>query len=458
MKKPLLLGGAAVVLAAVVALILSGDGPDAASLPASDPAEPGVAEGPSGPAPARASRESAVSEGLEEAAPAEEPAPEGPPESYTRALGGLIGRVVERDGSPMPEMAVELLAATLDDFLPDVGSMFGEEPPRFEAVKDRTETDEEGRFRFTGMDPRGFYVLGIDLGGARATIRFVDRVPNAGEVVDLGDVVLDPYVTFTGRVVDERRNPVAGARVRATNLPSILFTFGLQEIRPDFHVAFQEDLGSKWRVAPIPRFVPKLIERFPIPSTRTGEDGAFTLEGVPLGMATVLIDKEGLVSLVHGPVPTGESGSRDLGTLVLRAGEELIGRVVDPSDEPIANATVLAGARLELAPAAVLAPVAVTDEDGRFVARGLRDVDHVVAARPEGAIDWTLVTDVVPGFDEPEIVIGDTHRVVVSAFAATGAPLPRPAIVVQPINRLPLHPLIVPPISLSKRLSYTEDG
>lgn len=458
MKKPLLLGGAAVVFGAVLFFLLSGDGPGHADLPVDDVAVEEAVVAPEGPLVDTSARESAVAEGLTVAEAPDEVVADGPPESYTKALGGLIGRVVERDGTPMPALRIELLAATLEDFLPDVGSMFGDVPPEFDAVKDQTDTDDEGRFRFTGMDPRGVYVLGIDLGGARATIRFVDRLPNAGEIVDLGDVVLDPYVTFTGRVVDERRQPIANARIRATNLPSILFTFGLQEIKPDFHVAFQEDLGAKWRVAPIPRFIPKLIERFPIPSTLSLQDGTFRLEGVPLGLATVLVDRKGLVSLVHGPVPTGEAGEKDLGNLVLRAGEELIGRVVDPSDEPMANVTIIAGARLELAPAAVMAPVAVTDEDGRFVARGLRDVDHVVAARPDGAVDWTLVTDVVPGFDEPTITIGDTNRITVTAFSAAGEILARPAVVVQPINRLPLHPLIVPPISLAKRLSYTEDG
>ena len=455
MKKPILFAGALVVLLATLFVLFSDDAEEA-SIDQFEARSTSDAIAPEGPV-ADSSREEETDVAI--APPIEEAQlEEGPPASYTKALGGLIGRVVEPDGTPKPEMKVELLAATLQDFLPDVGSMFDEIPPAFDELKDETLTDSEGRFRFVEMEPRGIYVLGIDFGGSRATIRFVDHAPNPGETVDLGDIVLDPYVVFTGRVVDGQRAPVAGARVRATNLPSILFTFGLQDLKPDFHVAFQEDLGAKWRVAAIPRFIPRLVERFPIPTAKSADDGTFRLEGVPLGMATVLVDKPGLVSLVHGPVPTGEVGEKEIGDLRLEFGEELLGRVVDADDEPIANAVVIAGPKLELAPAGLLAPIAVTNSEGYFSARGLDDREHIVAARPQGAIDWTLVTDVVPGFDEPEIVIGDTHRITVTAYAESGELLPNPALVLQSVNQLPLHPLIVPPISLAGRLAYDEDG
>ncbi len=458
MQKPILpIGVAALAVVAVLLLFILGDEPGtevsgdesvaAADLPVEPDGSPVVGSA------REAAEEPAVAAGPEEAI-----APDGPPDSYKAALGGLIGRVVEPDGAPVPAMKVEALAATLQDFVPDVEMLFRDEAPRFEATKGETQTDAEGRFRFTELEPRGIYVLGIDLGGARATLRFVDRSPTPGEVIDLGDVPLDPYVVFTGRVVDEDQNPVPGARVRATNLPSILFTFGVQNIKPDFSVAFQDDLGADWRVLPIPRWIPRLIERFPIPTTHTDEDGSFRLEGVPLGMATVLVDKRALVSLVHGPVPTGASGERNVGTLRMPFGEVLEGRVVDVNDEPIAGAEILAGPELELAPAAVLAPVAITDEDGRFRARGLADVEHVVAARPENGVEWTIVTDVVPGFDEAILRIGDTYFAEVTAYDPSGLVVPRPSLVVRPINRIPLHPLLVAPLPLGDRLEHRDDG
>ena len=456
MKKLTLLVGALGVVALVLVLALSGDPPEGDG-PIIEDLSAAAGDARSLDVPEAAEVESAVSR--EEFAEAvEAPDPDAPPDSYTQALGGLVGRIVEPDGTPVPDMGVEALAATVHDFLPDLGSLFSEEPTEINVVKGATRSDEEGRFRFERLEPRGIYVLGIDSGGPRSTIRFIDHAPNPGQTVDLGDIALDPYVVFVGRVVDEEGAPVADARVRATNLPSVIFTFGVQDVRPGFTVAYQEDVNNKWRVAPIPAWITRLVDRFPVPTTRTEEDGTFRLEGVPLGMATVLVDKKDLLSLVHGPVPTGNAGEKTIGDLRMQTGETLVGRVVDEADVPVPNAEILAGAQLELAPAAVLAPVAVTDADGRFEVEGLADSEHVVAARPEGGIEWTIVTDIAPGYDEALIRIGGTHALTVITLNAFGEVLKNPAVAVQPINRIPLHPLLVPSISMGRRLSYREDG
>ncbi|MFH0944002.1 MAG: carboxypeptidase regulatory-like domain-containing protein [Planctomycetota bacterium] len=456
MKKLILLVGALGVVALVLVLAFTGNPPEGNGPVIEELASTG-GDGRSRDEPEAAGEEPGMSrEVVAEAA--EAPDPDAPPDSYTRALGGLVGRIVEPDGTPVPDMGIEALAATVHDFFPDLGSLFNEEPTEINVVKGVARSDENGRFRFEKLEPRGIYVLGIDSGGARSTIRFVDHAPNPGEVVDLGDVALDPYVIFTGRVVDEDGAPVADARVRATNLPSVIFTFGVQDVRPGFTVAYQEDVNNKWRVAPIPPWITRLVDRFPVPTTRTEEDGTFRLEGVPLGMATVLVDKEDLLSLVHGPVPTGNTGEKTIGDLRMQTGETLVGRVIDSADVPVPNAEILAGAQLELAPAAVLAPVAVSDEAGRFEVAGLSDSDHVVAARPEGGIEWTIVTDVAPGYDEAVIRIGGTHSLTVITLNAFGEVLGRPAVAVQPINRIPLHPLLVPSVSMDRRLSYREDG
>ncbi|MBI4879311.1 MAG: carboxypeptidase regulatory-like domain-containing protein [Planctomycetes bacterium] len=454
MRRPLLLLGAASLVLVFLIFLFSGGEPgqvqvdgDAAGAPEAGAVSAPDIEAP----PAESAREAAA---VAEVAAALAPAPE----SYRKALSGLIGRLVEPDRTPVPDMRVELLSATLTDFIPELESLFADEAPTFNEVKGETRTDAEGRFHFEEIEPRSVLFLGIDLGGARALVRFVDNAPNPGQLVDLGDVVLEPYVVFLGRVVDEERRPVPGARVRATNLPSIIFSFGVQDLRHDFTVAFQEDLGEDWRVAPIPRWITRLVERFPVPQTRTAEDGTFRLEGVPLGLVTVLADKEGLVSLVHGPVPSGEGGERQLGDLELRFGEVLSGRVVDLVDEPVAGAAIIAGAQLELAPAAVMAPVAVTDAEGRFQAKGFKDVEHVVAARPEDGVEWTIVTGAVPGYDEVLIRIGATFPLTVIARDESGEIVPRPSLVVRPIGRLPLHPLLVAPIPLARRLSFREDG
>jgi len=455
MKRFLLAAGALCAVALVIYLAFLGDGPEPIG-PLQDLQDSPVVPVEQDEPEATAGDVAAAREQLFDAP--EPVANDGPPDTYTRALGGLIGRLVEPDGTPVPDMGIEALAATVHDFLPEIGALFEEQQAQIEVVKGVTRTDEEGRFRFEDLEPRGIYLLGIDQGGPRSTIRFVDHAPNPGEVVDLGDVRLDPYVIFTGRVVDEDGTGVAGARIRATNLPSIIFTFGVQDVRPGFTVAFQEDVNDDWRVAPIPAWATRLVERFPVPATRSEDDGTFRLEGVPIGMATVLVDKQDLLSLVHGPVPTGNAGERHIGDLRLKRGQVLTGRVADMLDDPVPNAEILAGPLLELAPAAVLAPVATTDAEGRFEARGLPDTEHVVAARPKGGVEWTIVTGVEPGYDDALIRIGSTHHITVIARNGAGEVLKRPSLAVQPVTGIPLHPLLVPSISLAGRVTYKEDG
>lgn len=388
-----------------------------------------------------------------------ETVPGGPPESYTKFLVGIVGRIVDVDASVVAGMKVELLSVNINDFLSTgMAAMFSGTPPVFDEVKGVTQTDDEGRFHFAKLEPRAVYVLAIDHGGPRSTIRFVDDAPNPGELVDLGDIMLDPFVVFSGRVVDEDRNPVAGARIRATNLPSIIFNFGVHDLRPGFSVAYQEDLRSGWRVAAIPRWATDLIERFPIPSTKSAADGTFRLEGVPIGMITVLVDSKDLVSLVHGPVPSGNGGERALGDLVLPFGEVLTGVVLDQDEVPIPDVEIMAGPQVDIAPAALLMPGGKTDASGRFAIRGLRDVEHAVAARKEGRAQWHVVTDIVPGFDEAEIRIGGTVQLLVTVIDAEGGVVALPDIALQKKDRLPLHPLLSPPIDLARRLSIREDG
>jgi hypothetical protein len=458
MRKPLVVIGAVLLgLLAVVLVLFRQDGDrepvSLGEMPAiAVPDEPREAAEV---APAATRAREAVA-----AAVADEAEPAAAPPSYRENLGALVGRIVDTDGQPKPGMKIEALTVLIEEIFPQLDRMFEEAPIDFEEVKDRTTTDEDGRFRFEGLEPRAFWVLGIDRKGPRSTVRFVDRAPNAGETVDLGDIRLDPFVVFTGRVVDEKRSPIAGARVRASNLPAIAFQFGVQDLKPGFSVAFQQDFGRSdgWRVARVPSFAFRLLEKVPLPETVSGDDGTFRLEGVPTGLVTVMVDRDDYVSLVHGPVPSGDGGERAVGDLSLDDGETLAGVVVDAAGQPIPDADVLAGPQIDIAPLALVVPVGRTDSQGRFSARGFKDVEHVVCARTARGVEWSLVRDVVPGYDDAKIVIGDSYSVAVLAFTASGEPLPKPKVVVQPISELPLHPLLVPPISLAGRIRHREDG
>lgn len=452
---PLLLLGALGVASLLVWWLTRGEEPGA--LGPAPPAAGTAAEPEPAAPPAEPTSDALVPARVERAEQAPE-APEGPPPSYRRHLSGFRGRVVEPDGTPVADLLVELLGVDYASVLPPLGSLFAERPPEPPLVLDSVETDAEGRFEFLDVEPRGLYGLALDPEGPRADLRFLDRGPEPGEIVDLGDIRLDSYVVFTGRVTDERGAPVSGAVVQATQLPSILFAFGLEEIRFDVLVAGKERRSAPWRVVPLPSFVPRLARRLPIPTARTDAEGRFRVEGVPIGLITVLVRKDGLVPRVEGPVASGQNGERDLGTIVLEDGETLSGRVIDEEERPVAGAEVAAGPRFDAAPLALLRPIGVTDEDGRFEAGGFSDRDHVIAVRRPGTADWTVVPDVVPGIDEVEVRLAAGRTLTVRVFDPEGRPLRRADVALQPAGGMPLHPLLVAPVPLSGRLERLDDG
>lgn len=386
------------------------------------------------------------------------PPREGPPEEYVAALGAITGRVIETDGTPVPDMKVELLGAALPDILIPVDTWFQAEPIEFQDLKATTRTDDAGRFTFTKLEPDSVLFLGCDLEGPRSKIQFVDRTPNPGELVDLGDVRLEPYVTFTGRVVDERGEPVAFARVRATNLPSIIFNFGAQWIGPGFAAAFKQPPGDQWRVLQW-SWLSQLMKRLPVPQTETDAAGEFRLEGVPLGSVSLVVDRAHFVPLVHGPVPANAATpERDVGRLTLARGESLEGIVRGQDGKPLAGARIFAGPQFEIFPASVMMPLATSNEDGTFVADGLSDANHVVAALHPNGADWAVLADQVPGADEPELKFGATESLTVTARNEAGEVIEKPNLVIQPLSEVPLHPLLTPPIPLGPRLTYRDDG
>ncbi len=428
---PFVLGGAALALAALVFFLLRAGEPGDETAPALEPEPAAEAPAQAEPQPAAAGAEAAAERSAAEAE-VEAASPEGPPASYLAALGGIFGRLVETDGTPVPDMSVELLAVSVEDVLLSPRALFAAEERSLSLIRQGTRSDEEGRFRFAALDPRGIHGLGIDLDGPRATLRFVDISPNSGQEHDLGDIVLEPFVTFTGTVVDLDGAPVPDARVRATDLPPLAFQFGAAEVRPDSGVLFEagkSDSGKpRWRLILCPPRLAELIERFPVPTTRTGPDGAFTLAGVPQGLVTVLVDKDEFVTLVKGPLPTGAAGgTRALGTLVLDPGDVLTGRVEDSEGVPVA-AEVMVGPRYNVPgmDAVLVRPAGATGADGRFFLAGVADREHCVAARRAGSYDWTVVDGVSPGGEEPVVRLGPAYDLKLTVLDPQGEKVRRP--------------------------------
>ncbi|MCI0587401.1 MAG: carboxypeptidase-like regulatory domain-containing protein [Planctomycetes bacterium] len=352
------------------------------------------------------------------APPAPAPSTGGPPASYTRSLGRLLGRILDWDGTPVPDLTVDAYVVDLVSLFPATSALFEEETVRPKILDASGRTNVEGRFVLEGLDPRMPHALLLGLGTPRATARFLDHAPGSGETVDIGDIVLPPFATLVGKVVDEKERPVPGARVRVTDLPAIVVAMGASEVRPGGAFYVEKNVFE------FPRWLDDIVERFPIPTTTTGPDGSFRLEGAPVAPnVSTVVDHPKFVTLTRDPVSTAEGGERDLGMLQLEAGETLAGTVVDTEDRPVAGAEILAGTKIPLGPAAVMRSGGRTDGEGKFRVPAMASEPAFVACRRGPPDPWTVAGPFVPGLDPAAIRLPSLRQVELSVLDDAGTPV-----------------------------------
>lgn len=387
------------------------------------------------------------------------------PASFRAHLAGIAGRVVEEDGTPVPDFAVELFGGGFQDVLFDPYVYFAEDHPTLRLSLGATRTGKDGRFLFRDVDPRGMFALGLDLEGPRAAYRVVDDLPESQEVRDMGDIRLKGFITFRGQVVDLDGAPVPDARVRATDLPPVIFSFGVQNVRGDESLLVsQGPRGKDGRIPAVyqpPRAISDLIRRFPIPTATTDANGEFVLPGVPSGLVTVLVDKKDFITLVHGPNQSGVvGGDRALGQLVLDEGDELHGRVETTEGNPVVGAEILVGPELATDDVAIVWSAGTTDANGRFSAKGLTLDDQVVAAREKDGIDWTVAQHASPGGDEVVIVLPEPLSARITAVSPAGEILMKPDLLLRDFgdDGPGEMPIFQPPRRITARIQYDEDG
>ena len=336
-------------------------------------------------------------------------------------LAGLAGRVVEADGTPVPDISVALLEFEASLLFGESWAELGEGAPSLQL--EETRTDEEGRFLLAGASRVGFHGLGVDLGGSRGTLRVVDQSLHHGERIDLGDVVLAPFAVFTGRVVDEEGGPVPGARVRVAAAPEEVIELGLHNLRSDSLLGVMQMLSAEEDspVVELPEWIRVHVDRLPIPTTHSDGTGAFRLEGVPLSPVILAVDKPGWEGLVREPTEV-ELGELDLGDLILPRGRTLKGVVVDMEGEPVEGVEVYAGAEVPMGEVAILQPAGRTGPDGRFALAGVRSTGRAVATARRGRNEpWASTVIVAPG--ELRIEMESAFALTVHVRDASGEPL-----------------------------------
>jgi hypothetical protein len=431
---------------------------DVAPLTTAHAAESATSADPSDAAPStRAER----TEDAKPALPRAEPPAAAPmPESYRRALSGLRGRLVEEDGKPIPGLRVELLellgSMLLGDFehaLTDAASG----PP--DLVVAKGVSDADGVFELQGAIGGAFHGLEIDEGGARGTLRFIDRTLLSGEVADLGDIVLAPCVTWKGTVVDAEGKPVPGARVRATLLPPLVLQPGVLDLARVIGLVETRSFGNEvGRMTELPPSVRAWEGKLPFPSTRTNEDGTFELRGVPQGLATLLVDREGFTGVSKGPTPTGKR-DRDVGRIELGVGRTITGRVVDSAGKPIAGAQVAGGVTIDPASLAITFPAAApTDADGHFAVEHLSEqgASLCVAARAPHGDRWFV--EKTDGSEPVTVTLPAGLALDVKLVTIDGAIVPDAELLLRSLEGPPFLTFMPPQLVAKERIVAVADG
>lgn len=350
------------------------------------------------------------------------------PASYRAALGGLKGRVVEEDGSPVPDLPVALVGADFFAVMKPVDMLLDDPAQEFDPVLAELVTDEEGRFFARDLETRVFGGLIADPGGPRASVHVLDHTPESGVVHDLGDIVLAGGVTLRGRVLDERQEPLAGVRVRSLplTLPPAMFPEEIIDLRADGGVLIDTGNADLGAITYLPPPALGRLERLlPLPTTTTDAEGRWELVGVPSGAPTMLFDDGVHVSRARSPGPTGPPGSEvEMDDMILFDGVTLRGRVVDDQGEPVPGAEVLAGNRLALGvPLSVLRAPITADDEGRFEVPGLRPQQAHAVARQHDHDDFTASEGVTAGEEEAVVRLATGRRLDLLVLGADGEPV-----------------------------------
>lgn len=305
----------------------------------------------------------------------------------TMKAGGTIrGRVVTKGREPAPFASVKVVAK--DDDATE--AMWGED------AGDRTVTaDEQGAFEIKAL-PRAAMRLRAENDQAASAITDVDL--GAQAVVENLELMLDVEGVIAGVVVDSAGDPVAEAQVSA--FPDILSGGGKKQLDDLAFAGFTAtttDGGGAFRIHGLPEggyrlwasrtsiqemmfategtkastgdtgvriVLPRpggiegkiayadgttperaLVAVSILPAS-PAKDGAFEIRDLPPGKHDLRVRGPDFAELIKRDVVVEAGVIHDLGTLVVKRGRKVSGRVVDGAGQPIAGARVLAGAIL----------------------------------------------------------------------------------------------------------------
>lgn len=339
---------------------------------------------------------------------------------------GLRGRVLEPDGRPAAGLEVALLQIDEHELFPAPLATLATSG-ELQVLRASTRTDEDGRFLLAGASVGSLSALGVDLGGKRATLRMLDAHLEPGATADLGDVVLAPALAVRGRIVDERGEPVAVARVRIGCLPEAVVRFGLAHLTAGGAVFQVQRDGQIVSAFELPGWLSAFEPRLPLATTITGADGHFELACTTEGRLAMIVDAPGFARLV---APLNGDLSAGLGDVSIERGQVVNGRVLDASGQPVAGVEVRAGLLTGDRELNVFAPAVRSDGEGRFRVERLPSGWQIgLAARRDSTTRWTPGR---VGSGEALVQLPVEQELVLEVVDGAGNPVAAPEFFVRP--------------------------
>ena len=200
--------------------------------------------------------------------------------SWRAELGGLRGRLVWwQSGEAIPGIRVECFEVGRDAKTSDDGHA---QLMRSLGV---TTSDERGRFEVAFARCDVAILLGIDLGGELAMIAPVQHSLSRGTTTDIGDVRVSRRAAVTGRVIDARGKPLAGALVTALDMPLwYIREPRLLGLEPCPKLIFAGGAPRRLESLRKERIAPGFF-----PSQRSAKDGRFEIRGLRPGGQTFVV-------------------------------------------------------------------------------------------------------------------------------------------------------------------------
>jgi protocatechuate 3,4-dioxygenase beta subunit len=429
-KHRLLFAGLLLLAAAGIWLLLQSQGAAPVdTIPDPDPVTTAITGQEPRPAEAAASLAPAARERKEVDAVAVAPNGETDPE-IVAALAGFRGRVVDHRGQPVADTGVELYRLHADVVIPAGLDPLGDAIVEPAVDAGSAQTDADGKFTITGVWPQAMFLVQAGIGSENRTMRFVERTPGPGQIIDLGDFVLRHGAVLTGRVVGPDGAPVAGALVRAADVPAIVTQFvPVERLDPNGAILVRE--SKPGTVVTPPAWVAKRFEQLPIPRTVTGQDGKFRLTGIEPGENLLAVTAPGMVGLVRAGNRLRAGEERDLGELRMTDGESVLGKVVDANGKPIAGAELLLAPTSAVVPVDFAGPPIRAGDDGSFELSGFGSGKVTAAARRPGDSGWTLF-DPKPVSEDLVLTLPATATLTVRVVEADGTAVPSARLVLLP--------------------------